>query len=71
LLQALQRELEVAKDLLVFDAHNELLHHNSFIASKKAKKSILHGDSDDEDEPNTYDYNDSFIDDEGIDNGQY
>lgn len=25
--------------------------------------SVLHGDSDDDGEPNTYDYNDSFIDD--------
>ena len=33
---------------------------------KKPKKSVLTGDSDDEDEPNTYDYHDSFIDDEGI-----
>ena len=28
-----------------------------------AKVSALAGDSDDDDEPNTYDYNDSFIDD--------
>ena len=32
---------------------------------KKPKQSILSGDSDDEGEPNTYDYNDSFIDDNG------
>ena len=31
--------------------------------------SILTGDSDDDGEPNTYDYNDSFIDD--IDDGEY
>ena len=28
-------------------------------------RSIIVGDSDDDGEPNTYDYNDSFIDDEG------
>ena len=28
------------------------------------KRSTLSGDSDDDGEPNTYDYNDSFIDDE-------
>ena len=28
-------------------------------------RSILVGDSDDDGEPNTYDYNDSFIDDQG------
>lgn len=28
------------------------------------KRSILSGDSDDDGEPNTYDYNDSFIDDD-------
>ena len=31
---------------------------------KKSKISALEGDSDDDGEPNTYDYNDSFIDDD-------
>ena len=31
----------------------------------------MSGDSDDEGEPNTYDYNDSFIDDEELDSGWY
>ena len=30
---------------------------------KKPKKSVLIGDSDDDGESNSYDYNDSFIDD--------
>lgn len=34
---------------------------------KKAKKSALEDDSDNDGEPNSYDYNDSFIDDEEID----
>ncbi len=33
------------------------------LSEKKPKRSVLSGDSDDEDQPNTYDYNDSFIDD--------
>ena len=28
------------------------------------KRSVLEGDSDEDDQPNTYDYTDSFIDDE-------
>ena len=31
---------------------------------KKPKRSVLAGDSDDDSQPNTYDYNDSFIDDD-------
>ena len=31
---------------------------------KKGKRSVLAGDSDDDGGPNTYDYNDSFIDDD-------
>ena len=33
--------------------------------SYSSGRSIVVGDSDDDGEPNTYDYNDSFIDDEG------
>ena len=36
-----------------------------FIHPTHAGRSILVGDSDDDGEPNTYDYNDSFIDDQG------
>ena len=38
---------------------------NCSIHSTYAGRSILVGDSDDDGEPNTYDYNDSFIDDPG------
>ena len=38
-----------------------------FCVSGKKPKSALVGDSDDDNQPNTYDYNDSFIDDNGKD----
>ena len=48
--------------------YNYIINLSYFVCTleKKLKKSVLTGDSDDEDEPNTYDYHDSFIDDEGI-----
>ena len=33
---------------------------------KKSKMSVLEGNSDDDGGPNTYDYNDSFIDDDEL-----
>lgn len=36
----------------------------------KPKRSVLADESDDDDLPNTYDYNDSFIDDEDVSEGK-
>ncbi len=41
-----------------------------FVLAGKTKRSVLAGDSDDEDLPNTYDYNDSFIDDVDVSEGE-
>ena len=35
-------------------------------SGKKRKANVLAGESDDDGEPNTYDYNDSFIDDDEL-----
>ncbi len=43
--------------------------HIVYCAAGK-KHSVLDGDSDDDDLPNTYDRNDSFIDDEDISEGK-
>lgn len=40
-------------------------------AGKKAKQSVLTGDSDDDGGANTYDYTDSFIDDEDPEGGEF
>jgi len=39
------------------------------VAVFSAKKSVVKGDSDDDGLPNTYDYQDSFIDDVGVSGG--
>ncbi len=50
---------------IYFSSHKILpLYFFFFLHSEK--KSLVEGDSDDDGQPNTYDYQDSFIDDKGL-----